>query len=426
MVRLAKPAQDAVSPLTLRLALMALVPFGLGYFMSYLFRAVNAVVATDLVRDLGLTASELGLLTSAYLLAFALWQLPLGILLDQYGPRRVQTVLLLVAALGAVLFALGQNALYLTIARGLIGVGVAGGLMSGFKAVVLWVPEPRRALANSYVMSLGAIGLLVSTVPTELAVVEIGWRGVFLVLAAVTALVALSIFLIVPERPGTQSPDSLRSQIGIIGGIYSDRAFLALAPVLAATAGVHIGIQTLWAGTWFRDVAGLDRAGVAHELFLMAAAFFVGILASGAIADWFVRRGVGVLTVMLGFLLVFLLAQALIVFDIAILRRPAWLAFGMSGQVAILAYPWLSSYFGAKRSGRANTAMNLVIFGSAFAIQYIAGWIIDFYPRTPSGGYPPASYQTAFGFFLVIELLALAWFVANRKRFEIAPAARPA
>ena len=71
----------------LRLVFTALLPFAAGYFMSYLLRAVNAVVAPDLVQDLGLTPGELGLLTAAYLGAFALFQLPLGVLLDRYGPR---------------------------------------------------------------------------------------------------------------------------------------------------------------------------------------------------------------------------------------------------------------------------------------------------------------------------------------------------
>ena len=123
-----------------RLAFTVLAPFACGYFLSYLFRAVNAVVAPDLVRDVGLSASELGLLTAAYLIAFALFQLPLGMLLDRFGPRRVQTVLLCCAAAGGLLFAIADDVVTLTFARALIVLGIAGGLMAGFKAVVLWLP----------------------------------------------------------------------------------------------------------------------------------------------------------------------------------------------------------------------------------------------------------------------------------------------
>jgi MFS family permease len=410
-----KSSQSAASaPASLGLMVIVLLPFGLGYFLSYLFRAVNAVVAPDLVSQIGLSASELGLLTAAYLFAFACFQLPLGVLLDRYGPRRVQAALLVAAAIGAALFAGGWNAWTLSAARALIGVGFAGGLMSGFKAVVLWVPEPRRALANALVMSLGAIGLLFSTAPMELAVQYAGWRTVFVGLAAVTFAVALLILVMVPERTPAATGDTLGQQVAAIGAILGDRAFWRLAPLLGATAGTHIAIQTLWAGPWFHDVAGLDRMAVANHLFMMAAAFFVGILVSGALTDWFVRRGVSELDVMLGFLAVFLGAQLLIILDVKSLRLFAWMAFGMSGQTAILAYPWLSKHFGAKRSGRANTAMNLIIFGAAFLVQSAIGAIIDTFPKVPSGGFGVQAYQAGFGTFWLIEILGLLWYLSGR------------
>ena len=185
--------------------LTVLAPFACGYFLSYLFRSVNAVVAPNLVADIGLSAAQLGLLTSAYLFAFGLFQLPLGVLLDRFGPRRVQTVLLCSAAAGSLLFAISQDLVALLGARALIGLGFAGGLMSGFKAVVIWVPEPRRALANACIMSFGALGILVATVPVELAVQGFGWRAVFVGLAAVTVAVAGVIFFVVPEFPAPES-----------------------------------------------------------------------------------------------------------------------------------------------------------------------------------------------------------------------------
>jgi predicted MFS family arabinose efflux permease len=394
---------------------LALAPFALGYFLSYFFRAVNAVVGPRLVADLGLSASELGLLTSAYLFAFALFQLPLGVLLDRFGPRRVQATLLACAASGALLFALGQDIAPLTVARALIGLGFAGGLMAGFKAVVLWVPEPRRALANAAIMSFGALGILVATVPTELAVAAVGWRAVFVGLAAVTFAVAALIFVCVPESGAGVRGESLRDQVGSVIRIYRDPAFLRLAPLLATTAGSHIAIQTLWAGPWFRDVAGLDPIGVANHLMAMAAAFLVGILLTGAVADWFVRRGVDLLTVMLGFLALFLCAELAIVLQWTSINLAIWVVFGMTGQVAVLAYPWLSTYFGMALSGRANTAANLVLFLTAFGAQYAIGAIIDLFPTTAAGGYDPRGYQVGFGVFFAAQLLALGWYLLGHR-----------
>jgi predicted MFS family arabinose efflux permease len=401
--------------------LLVLAPFALGYFLTYLLRAVNAVVAPDLVAEIGLSAAELGLLTAAYLGAFALFQLPLGVLLDRYGPRRVQAALFGVSASGCLLFAYGGDVTSLTIARALIGLGFSGGLMSGFKAIVLWVAPPRRALANACVMSFGALGLLMATAPTELAARTIGWRMLFVVLAAATLAVALLILMLVPERKMQPTGESLAQQVRQLIGIYRDKAFLVIAPMLASTAGTHIAIQTLWAGPWFRDVAGFDRLGVANHLLAMGVAFLAGILGSGAIADWFVRRGVSELTVMTGFLASFLIAQLGIVLELTAWALPFWLVFGLSGQLAILAYPWLSSRFGAALSGRATTAMNLLIFLAAFAIQYAIGGIIGLYPPGPSGGYDPRSYQVAFGVFLALQVVTFAIFLANRRLFYPPP-----
>ena len=399
--------------------LLALVPFGLGYFFSYLYRAVNAVVAPDLVRDVGLDASQLGLLTSAYLFAFAAFQLPLGILLDRYGPRKVQAALVAIGAAGAALFAFGEDVVTLTIARAMIGLGFAGGLMAGFKAVVIWVSAPRRALANAFVMSAGAVGLLVATSPTEWAVAQFGWREVFYGLAAITALVAVIIYAVVPDRPGeTRSADPLPQQIGQLGRIMSDRVFLAIAPLLALTAGTQIAIQTLWAGPWMRDVAGLDRGDAAAMLAWAAFAFLVGVLASGAVADALHRRGVSLLTTMLMFLAAFMVAQVAIIAGVTDYNMLVWFVFGMCGQVAVLAYPWLSQYFGAEYAGRSNAAVNLALFATAFAVQYAIGAIIDLYPKTAEGGYAPEAYQVGFGVFFALQVVSFLWYFANGQRIR--------
>jgi predicted MFS family arabinose efflux permease len=411
--------QEPGASITATIVLTVLGPFALGYFLSYLFRAVNAVVGPDLVAELGLSAGELGFLTAAYLLAFALFQLPLGVLLDRFGPRRVQAALMAAAALGALLFAWAGGIVGLTLARALIGLGFAGGLMSGFKAVVLWVPEPRRALANACIMAFGALGIMGATLPVELALQAIGWRAVFVVLAAITLAAGGLILLAVPRDQAAGAGQGLRAQVGILLQIYRDPVFWRLAPLLASTAGTHIAIQTLWVGPWFRDVAGLDRAGVATHLLIVAGAFLAGILLSGAIADWLVRRGVSLLTVMLGFMATFFVAETVIVAQWMALALPAWILFGMSGQVAILAYPWLSSYYGAALSGRANTAVNLLIFLAAFGVQYAIGALIDLLPPASGGGYDPQGYRLGFGLFLALQLAALAWYLAGRARLAL-------
>lgn len=390
-----------------------LVPFALGYFLSYLYRSVNAVTAPDLVRDLGLSASELGFLTAAYLLAFAGFQLPLGVLLDRFGPRRVQSVLMAVTGVGALIFAAAGGLWTLSAGRAFIGMGCAGALMSGFKAVALWLPEERRALANSIIMAVGGLGIFAATMPANFAIQAVGWRGLFLGLMMMSLAVAALIYLAVPERPSPPVGENWRRQVEVVVRIYSDPVFWRLAPLVALTTGSHIAIQTLWAGPWLSQVAGLGRDAVAANLAAMAIGFLIGTLAMGAIADWLGRRGIGLLHVMLGFIAVFLTAQLAIMLQWTSVASLIWVVFGTVGSGGVLAFPWLSRYFGVGVAGRASTALNFIIFSTAFVVQYMIGAIIDRWPATPAGAYPPQAYQVSLGLFLGLQAVALVWYLSR-------------
>lgn len=406
-------AAGDVPAMPLRLVLVVLGPFSAGYFLSYMFRAINAVVAPDLVRDVSLDASSLGLVTAAYLVAFALCQLPLGIALDRFGPRRVQSTLLLVAATGSVLFSVGESAIALAGARALIGLGFAGGLMAGFKAVVLWFHPSRHALANACVMSIGGLGMLAATLPAEYAAQTMGWRNLFLVCAAITVAVSALIFLVVPEHKEKPKIVAIGEQLRDIVRIYADPYFWRLAPIVAVSAGSHVGIHTLWAGPWFADIAGFDRDGVALHLLVIAIAFLVGTLLTGVIADRLRRRGISQVNIMIGGIALFMLSQVAIVAELLPINLLMWVVFGMTGQVAVLAYPTLAQHFGAARSGRAQTSMNLLLFMTAFAAQALIGAVINRFP-TVGDGYAPAGYQTAFGILLALQALAMIWYFLRR------------
>ena len=391
----------------LNISLVVIAPFSCGYFLSTMYRAVNAIVAPNLVREIGLTAGELGFLTAAYLIAFAGFQLPLGIVLDRFGPRRVQAALLTMAALGSFGFASSEQMGTLVLSRALIGLGFAGGLMAGFKAVVLWFPPSRHALANGCIMSCGGLGLLAASAPAEWLVQLLGWRDMFIVTAVLTLLVAGLILVVVPERQSRSTTAGLRSQLRKLVEIITDRFFWRIAPLLSLTSGTQIGIHTLWAGPWFRDVAGYDRDGVATGLMVMAAAFLIGTLMVSAVADWLGRRGVDLLHVMLGWLGVYFLAQITLIVGWSDYALLAWFVFGMVGQAAILGYPKLAEHFGMVQSGRAHTSINLLVFLSAFAVQFIFGMVLDLFPISPDGGYDPDGYRAAIGLFFSLQILAL-------------------
>jgi MFS family permease len=395
----------------LRLILSALLPFAIGYFMSYLLRAVNAVVAPDLVTDLGLSPAQLGLLTAAYLGAFALFQLPLGVLLDRFGPRKVQAALLTVAAAGCLGFAFAPNFGVLFIARAVVGLGFSAGLMASYKSTATWVPSERRSLANTAVMSVGALGMVVASEPTEYLVGLIGWRGAFGVFAGVILVSAVLVFAAAPRADTFVEPSPLRRQFGQMLAILKTPVFWRLAPLLGLTSGVQIGISTLWTGPWFRDVMGFTREEVARHLLYLAVAFMVGILSVGVITDRLRRHGISPMQVMLGANLFYFAAQVVIVLRIPSLALPAWLVVGALGQVAVLAYPWFESHLGREVAGRANAAINFTLFVCAFASQYLVGFIIGLFPAQGTG-YSPQGYSWAIGIFLAAQFVAYGWYLA--------------
>ncbi len=392
------------------------VPFALGYFLSYLFRVVNAVIAPDLVRDIGLDAGDLGLLTSAYLLSFAAFQLPLGILLDRFGPRRTEAALLVFAALGAIVFALAEGRTGLIAGRALVGFGVSACLMAAFKAFVLWFPRDRLPLVNGCQMAAGGLGALAATAPVEWALAVTDWRGVFLLLGGLTLVVALVLFAVVPERDGTQAGESLAAQVRGIGRVFTSQLFWRAAPLTVLSQASFLSIQGLWSGPWLRDVAGLDRSGVAGSLSLIAAAMVAGFIVIGWAAGRLARSGVPPLSVGVLGMVLFLAAQAMLVLQIEGAALASWIAFGFFGTSGIVPYAALSQRFPPHLAGRLNTGLNVMVFVIAFAAQWGIGAIIGLWPATATGGYHPDGYRAAFGLTLVLQFAALLWFALYRRQ----------
>jgi predicted MFS family arabinose efflux permease len=408
-------APDPPRPAQLWLAVF--LPFACGYFLSYLFRVVNAVIAPDLVRDIGLDASELGLLTSTYFLTFAAFQLPLGILLDRYGPRRTEAALLLFAAAGAWIFANSDSLLGLTVGRGLIGFGVSACLMAAFKAFVLWFPRERLPQVNGFQMAAGGLGALAATQPVELALGFTDWRGVFMALAGLTLAVSVLLFVVVPEREEHRSGVGLGQQLRGVGRVFGSRLFWRIAPWTVMSQASFLSIQGLWSGPWLRDVAGFDRAGVAAVLAAVSVAMIAGFVTLGTLA----QRSGRPLRVAEAGVLVFLGVQLLLIVGVVDLAWPTWLLFGFFGTVGILPYAVLSQRFPVELAGRVNTGLNLLVFVSAFAGQWAMGAVIDLWPTT-DGHYALAGYRAAFGMMFALQLAATLWyFVAGRDLVEGRP-----
>jgi MFS family permease len=394
-----------------RMIVTVLLPFALGYLMTYLQRSIPAVMAPDLQRDLDLSAGALGLSMAAYPFAYAAGQLPVGVLFDRYGPRRVQAFLFCVGAVGSGLFALASGPALLTFARFLIGLGFAGGLMGCFKLVALWVPRERFALANGCLMAFGGLGALVAATPTDFAVRMIGWRATIQVLAVITVAIAAWIYLLVPDRHAPAAPRGGATQTGGLAAIFRVRTFWKLAPLVTSTTGAALGIQTLWSGPWLHDVGGLDRTQVAAVVMATALGFTVGVALSGVVTGFLRRFRIELLTVMSTGVLISIASQAILVSGIADASVWVWMVFGTTGQIGILGYAYLAEHFGAARAGRANGALNVLCFSTAFAVQYAIGEIVDLWPAGDLGSYQPIGYRIGFGACVALQALSLLWYL---------------
>ncbi len=397
------------------LALRVFAPFAFGYYLSYLLRTVNAVIAPDLVRDVGLDATALGLLSSAYFLTFAIFQIPLGVLLDRYGPRRTEAVLMVFAAAGAALFAVSETFAGLFIGRALIGLGVSACLMAAFKAFVMWFPKERLPLINGLQMAAGSLGALSATLPVEWMLAWTDWRGIFMGLSIACVASILAILLVVPEKEEPAAGKALREQISGFIAVFRSPHFIRLAPVTICVQSTFLSVQSLWSGPWLYDVAGLDRAGVAEHLFVIAVSMFAGFLILGAAAERLTKFGIRPIAVNLTGMIMYLIIQGVLVLQLNQWVMAQWAIYGFFGTTSILSYAILSQNFPAELAGRVNVGLNLLLFTASFFVQWAIGAVIDLWPAAADGRYAAEGYQAAFGFLLIFQLIALLWFVLYRR-----------
>ncbi len=184
---------------TPRLMVRMFLAFAFAYFFSALLRAVTATLAPTFSAELGLGAAQLGLLAGAYFLGFSVTQLPLGSALDRYGPKRVLLVLLGVAVAGCVSFAVARDLPQLLLARFMIGLGVSACLMAPLTSYRHHFPPSLQMRTNSWMLMTGSLGMLASTLPVQWLLPVLGWRGLFIALAALLLAAVALVALVIPR-----------------------------------------------------------------------------------------------------------------------------------------------------------------------------------------------------------------------------------
>lgn len=393
-----------------RLTFSIFLPFAAGYFLSFLFRTINGSISPALATEFGLDAAQTGLLASVYFLVFAAAQIPIGILLDRYGPRLVHSVLLILAVGGATLFGAAEGYVELLIGRAMIGLGVSAALMAGLKAIVIWFPKERTAFVNGWMIMLGSLGAVTATAPTDWLLNSIGWRGLFEILTIATLATSALIYFFVPKDDLSSELSSASEKPLTLRAVLSDPRFLRMAPLSATCIGTSWALQSLWAASWLADVEGFDRPSLVRQLFAMAIAISIGALLLGTAADRLRKRGfaTGVLLAAVGALSV--LAESVLVLRLPLPSIVPWATIAVTGAATVLSYAMIAEYFPKGVAARANGALNLLHFGWAFIAQCGIGLIVGQWPAQ-DGHYPVAAYQYAFAVSLAVQILALAWFI---------------
>lgn len=394
------------------------LPFALGHYLSALLRTVNAVLAPQLMAQLALSPGQLGLLTSAYFFAFALAQLPIGIALDRYGPRKVQLALLLVAACGALLFAHGSSFGQLVLARAIIGVGLGGCFMSAVKAISTWIAPARLPSVQGYLIAVGGLGAASATLPVRLALQYTDWRGLFTMLGALVACAALMIWCVTPRAaPGTRAA---MPTVQSILDVYRDAAFQRTISLMLVPHMVFFGIQGLWIGRWLSDVARFSDGAVAYLLYLSMAAVIFGAIAVGMVTEWAGRRGIAPLDVAGCGVGLFLLVQLGIVCNYAPSYQLLSVLFTLIGTITGIEYAIVAQSMPPSLTGRASTCLNLLIFVGAFLVQAGFGQVVGLWQQAGSGHYPAIAYRVAFGVLVALQLPGLLLFAWRRRAVECA------
>ncbi|MGF6772568.1 putative MFS family arabinose efflux permease [Paraburkholderia sp. GAS199] len=405
--------------------LRVFVLFSAGYFVSYVFRGVNLGFAPAITHELGLSAADLGVLTSLYFLGFAGAQIPAGVLLDHYGARRVTAVTMLFAALGIWVFGAAHGVGVMMLGRLLIGVGVSVCLGAAFKALAQHFEPARLPLMNGLVMAVGGFGGVMVGTPLTWILTFANWRAVCIGLGILTVLVSVAQWTLLPDAQQPRHQASIGTQFKGTLHILRSAAFWKIGSFSIVTQGVFYAMQSLWVGAWLRDVQGFAPREAASLVSVLGFAMMAGCVGFGAAARGLERRGVSLYAFCGIGMALFVITQLLIMFGAPLPAGLLWAGYGVFGGTGILSYAIMARHFPASMTGRVNTTLTLTIFVLIFGFQIGVGAVLSHWPAN-GGHYPAAAHLCAWGILVALQVVSGIWYVMpGRTRNQPVPAPVP-
>jgi MFS family permease len=407
-----------------RTAVWVFLAFAAAYFCSALVRAITATLSPVLTQEFSLQARDLGLLAGGYFLGFAAMQLPLGSLLDRYGPKRVILYFLTLAVLGCVAFSLASSFAWMLAARVLIGMGVSACLMAPLTGFRRWLSSGAQLRANSWMLMTGSLGMLASTLPVQWLMPLTGWRPMFWILAALIGLSMLLIWWLVPAwgnraptlAEGLTSPEGGRAAVlapavpaaSSYAEIWRSRYFQKMSLLAFFNYGGFVAIQTLWAGPWMVRVAGYTPLESATGLFYINAAMLVTFWAWGMLNPVLARTGWSADRLISWGVPLSMLVLAVNIVGGSQTGWLGWALFCMCSSVMGLAQPAVGMAFAPALAGRALSAYNLLIFAGIFVVQWGIGLLADAFKA--AGLSEVACFQAAMSVFMCCCAASNAYF----------------
>lgn len=396
--------------------------FAWGVFLSFMLRTVNASIASDLSSDLALTSSQLGSLSSAYFLGFALTQLPLGILLDRFGARRVQAVLLLTAAVACWGFALSDTYGLLWWSRALMGVGTAGALMAGLKAFRFWYAANRQRFLATVMMMSGTSGAIFATLPVRWIVNEFGWRSVFGTAGFILLLAAALIAILLPrdEEQASQKASAaslnegrIKENIVAFRQIFTDGYFWRFGLVSFLTHGGLGAMQSLWLGPWLTDVHGFSSDQAAERLLYFNFAMLLGYLAQMWLLRYTRLGQVSMPALITGVVIAILCVQVGLLMWLSPYAWVLWLAVAVLTTWFTLILPHISLSFSPGITGRAYVAYNIIIFSGNWLVQSGFG-IVIYAAETKWDIVGVSAYRLALLVWIAVQSIGVLWLLISK------------
>jgi len=356
------------------------------FVLSFFHRTAPAAIASELTHAFAIGNAVLGTIAATYFYVYTILQIPVGILADTVGPRRLVTAGSAVAGVGSLVFALASSWEMAAAGRSLVGVGVAVAFIALLKITAVWYPPQRFATLNGVTMLAGNLGAVIAAAPLAWLVTLASWRAVFVGLALISFALGVATWMLVRDRPeerGFAPVNPLPPRAG-----PPQRWQHALSEVLANPATwpgffVNIGVGgsfLAWAGLWavpyLQDVYGFSRVAAAQHASLFLLGVAVGALVVGIVSDRLRnRRGV-----MVAYTFVYALTWLPWLFR---LPFPAWASYawfllmGLAAPGFVLTWTIAKELNRPEHSGMATGVVNLGIFLGTGVLQPVIGYVLD-------------------------------------------------